>query len=158
MPIRLNELDFLEAIFTWVDDDGSNTHIASSRLRKWVLENHDKVELCQVPVDHEIVKDYIANNAIIEGRVHALTVEELSEPIIFCKRHSWTDESQDVYLVDGHHRYVRHAWEGIPLINAWLLTVEQWEPFRVVDSVEITQDQLKRSGRMLFLGGVRGSK
>jgi hypothetical protein len=151
MVIRLDDMGHFEPLFTWVDDDGSNTQIASSRLRAWVLSHMEGLEVVEVPVEQEIANQYLNDNTVSRGRVLALTSEELAEPIIFCKRHTWSDESQDVYLVDGHHRYVRHAIDGIPFIAGWLLPVEQWEPFRVVASVNLTQDQLKRTGRFVIV-------
>jgi hypothetical protein len=140
--IHVSELDRKEPIYVWVADDGTNVRIASVRLRNWVLLNQHLFEIFLVPVDPDMAKDWIRNKQCDPKRVMNLTYKERREPIIYCKRPTFTNGRPDVFLVDGHHRYVRAAVDGDPFIECWLIEIPQWEPFKVIGAIDISQQQL----------------
>ena len=157
MTIDIRELVRGEPLFTWVADDGTNIKIASTRLRNWVLLNQHTLEIFAVHVDIEMGTSWLSTGQCDPARVRGLNRRERREPIIFCKRPTFTDGKPDVFLVDGHHRYARAALDGDPLIECWLIEEKDWRPFQVVGGINITQEQLK-SAPLRNYGSIRDEK
>jgi len=143
MPIYAKDLkDPLEHIFTYVDDDGTNTHIHAARLREWCLKTKG-LEIFNIPISKSLARKYLVENRVARERVQQLTAEHLKEPMIFCKDGTFDIRGYpDVFHVDGHHRYVWHAMMKNEFALAWVLDVEQWQDFKVVGMPAITAQQL----------------
>src|SRR5215831_12977463 len=140
--IDIKDLDRFEPLYTWVADDGTNVKIASTRLRNWVLLNQHELEIFLVPVDKQMGLSWLSSGQCDPTRVRSLNRRERREPIIFCKRPTFTNGRPDVFLVDGHHRYARAALDDDELIECWLIEIDQWKPFQVVGGIQVTQDEL----------------
>jgi hypothetical protein len=148
MSIHVKELAFKEAIYTHVANDGTTTIVAIDRLWKWVQANKKFLEVQLVPVDEEFAASFIKNNVVSRERLMEL-IQRVGrkryklDPIIFGKDGKFTYNRPDVFMMDGHHRYVIHAVLNIPLIKAYVLEEIDWEPFKVVGHPDITQEKLK---------------
>lgn len=147
---RADITDPFEPIYTFVDHNGVNTHIASKRLREWCLEQDKlgQLERQLIPIDQELARSFFEKNAVLPQRVQALRqtlpVDMIDwEPIIYCHDGSFgANGGPNVLLVDGHHRYAAAALEGAPFVLGWFLTVQQWEPFQIVGLKDYTEQQL----------------
>lgn len=147
MPLTRKDFpDPLEAIYTFVAHDGTNTHVAAKRLRDWCVRTQP--ERFVVPVDRALAESFIRDNAVLPARIKQLMAKNglpdnmLNwEPVIFCQD-GGAEGRPDVMLVDGHHRYVVAAAIKSPNILAWCLTEEQWRPFEIVGLHEYTAQEL----------------
>jgi hypothetical protein len=131
----------LEPIFTFVSHDGTNVNIHPGRLREEVLRK--KPEVIMTTVDKDIAYSYVENNCVSLYRVRELATRRTSrEPIIYCED-GFTDGIPDVMLVDGHHRYVLAATQGLTVIRSVLLLKEFWKPFQIIGTDKISAAFLK---------------
>jgi hypothetical protein len=146
MLTRDDFCDPFEPIYSFVASDGTNTHIASARLRVWCLEQ-TTLERVYVPVEQQLAAQFISENIVSGTRVGQLVrtlpsrVEDW-EPLIFAKDGQTTRGRPDVMLVDGHHRYVLAALASVAPL-AWVLEPEQWRPFQIADYITLTQEELR---------------
>lgn len=139
--MHVTELNIMEQIYTFVDDNGTNVHIASGKLLQWCLANNP--EVFNTPVEDGIAAGFIRDNSVDLARALALTRKQLETPITYCKSGTFTNGGPDVMLADGHHRYLRAALDGKKEIAAWVLEKEQWEPFKIDGLFDLTQEQLR---------------
>lgn len=138
--LKARDLDPKEPIYTFVDNDGSNVHIASERLRKWTLTQ--KLETFLVPMNFKLAQRFLLDNVADPMRVIQLLAKKQLDPVIFCKTGTTTNGFPDVMLVDGHHRYVL-AWKlQMHYIPAYTLEQHQWRPFEIEGCLDLTQEQL----------------
>lgn len=131
-----------DQVYTWVADDGTNWHIHAERLRLWCKAKPSlKVHLA--PVDHQLARSFISDNIASMERVVELALrDDKLDPIIFCKRGTFTNGRPDVMLVDGHHRYVLASVMRSAVIPCYMIGTKQWEPFRIVNIPDYTRDEL----------------
>jgi hypothetical protein len=134
-------------IYTFVDDQGVNTHIDSQALRKWCLEQAiiNKLEVFMCPIDYEVAKRFLIDNIIDPKRVAHLMIRRNLDPIIYCKDGTFSPKNggPNVMLVDGHHRYYLQYKCGATHIPGFCLEVEQWKPFQLYGLPTVTAEQLK---------------
>lgn len=133
-----------EPVYTFVANDGTNTHIHAGRLRAYLQsQNH---EIILAPVRKALAQRFLAENAISMERVAELTARQLAlapdappDPIILCH----TPGGQNEYmLVDGHHRYFIAAFANRAWIHSWLVEPDIWEAFQVINLRDLTQAEL----------------
>ena len=133
-------LDKTEPIYTYTEDDLC-IHIASAKLRRVCLLV--RPEIFYTPVSIDLANKFLEQNTVNMDRVFGLRPQDLLEPILYCKDGTFTDGRPDVFLVDGHHRFVRAALEGREMIEAWVLEEAQWRPFQISGLPDITSEQLR---------------
>lgn len=138
--IDARTLSITDPIYTYSDEEIC-VHVASARLRRVCLAIMPEVFLTPVSID--LANKFLSENTISMDRVFALTPGDRHEPILYCRDGKFTDGRPDVFLVDGHHRFVRAALEGQSMIEAWVLSEAQWRPFQIFGLPEITGEQLK---------------
>lgn len=143
--LKQSEMSLTEGIYTFIDPDtGKNTHIASTRLIRWV-ETHKSLDkdAFNVPIDRKMAAQFINNNVVSRQKCITLLTQLALKmikdlpPIIFVARADGMH-----LLVDGHHRYVCAAAVEAPLIPAYILHPKEWEPFQV-ETFDLTEDELK---------------
>jgi hypothetical protein len=132
-----------EPVYTYVADDGTNTVIHAERLRQYLKRHPQEVFL--TPVDREMAKGFLEHNVVSLSRVYQLMTKKRLDPIILCKRPTYTDGRPDVYLVDGHHRYVLTALAKSKFIPAVLVEIRVWRKFQVINLPLVTQTILTRT-------------
>jgi hypothetical protein len=134
-----------DPIYTFVDDDGTNVHIASEQLRIWCIARDAAGELERfwTPTDLKLANKMLKDNTVLMNRVLALTPRHLETPIIYAKTNTHTKGRPDVLLVDGHHRFVRACVEGRPFILAWVVERASWEEFQIDGLPSISQNLLR---------------
>lgn len=130
-----------ENVFTHVLPDGSNVCIWAERLRQHCLKV--KPEVFWTPVTQVQAVKLIADNTVDKARVMDIAKRSHWDPIIYCKDGTFTNSLPDVFLVDGHHRYVAAAACKVGMIEAWVLEVEFWAPFKATGLSVITAERLK---------------
>lgn len=141
MPIDARTMPTGEPLYTFVDPaTGENTNIAVARLRKFLMTV--RPEVFDVPLDPALAESFINDNLASLDRAVSLTPAERREPIIFVMDGTYTDGRPDVLLVDGRHRYLRAVLEDDKMIPAYVLTYEQWQPWRVVNYRQVTAQDL----------------
>lgn len=116
-----------EKVFTWQNPDTKEElTFASERMTNWCRSSG--VEIVWTPVDIIWAKAFVDFRGIEPHRLGRLDAAELLrwEPIIYCHMPDNTH-----LLVDGHHRYVVAAMEGLTEIKARILEPNEWEPFLV---------------------------
>lgn len=121
-------LSLFDPVYTFVADDGTNTHIAVRPLREFCFTSG--LEVFQAPVEAKIANMLLRENSVSPARLRELVGREL-DPIIYAKDGTSTDGAPDVMLVDGHHRYVLAAAAKMPYILAYFLEESQWRPFEI---------------------------
>lgn len=129
--LQYTDLPLMCGIYSFVDDNGHNTHIYVDGIRKWVKDN--KPIVVGGPVDDEIAKDMFKNNVVSEERLKQLLKhpELAAEPLIYGIRDYNKDNHPNVMLIDGHHRYVLAAMAKIPIYPSILLLKSVWEQFQI---------------------------
>jgi hypothetical protein len=135
-----------DPVYTFVAEDGTNTHIDSARLRIWCEAGalSGMLKPCWVPVEPWIAKKFFADNTVSMTRVLELARGRTRlTPIIYAKDGGVTNGRPDVMLVDGHHRYCLWAMLGAPACQAYVLAQAQWEPFKIAGLPSITADDLR---------------
>lgn len=132
-----------DPIYTFVADDGTNTHIDSKLLREWCLSNKSSLEVFATPVDPKLALRFQDENIISPVRVFELWHRRDLDPVIYCKSGTFTDGRPDVMLVDGHHRYTLAAAKAWPVIPAYILELNQWKPFQIDGLPDLTVDFLR---------------
>lgn len=132
-----------EGIYTFVDNSGVNINIASQRLHDWCAAAGLEPQLA--PVDRDLSKTFIRDNAVSRDRVKELMKRKDLAPIILCKDGTFSTKNggPNVYLVDGHHRYVLYSALKLPYIPAYCLEVEQWKPFEIEGLSDISREALR---------------
>lgn len=153
MPLtRADFTDPWETIYSFVDHQGVNTHIASARLRAWCLEQ--KPETFWVPLEPKLALQFVRENSISQTRCMQLNrtlplARAAWEPLIFVHDGELISDklavlmADSALLVDGHHRYAVAVARGHERILGWCLTKAQWKPFEIVDdSMNLTQEEL----------------
>jgi hypothetical protein len=146
MTIEALNLPLTDVIFTHVHTDGTNVHIASTRLHHWCLENSNNLEIASVPVEPKHARHFVDDNIVTLDRVQELVnrgFNSLVIPVILCAE-DYSDRP-DVLFVDGHHRYVAHYMLHVPQILAFLLRPCEWHPFRVDGLPSVTHKELLAS-------------
>lgn len=112
-----------EAVFTHIDDmSGAQTTYAVTRL----TEACAVLDPVCVPISREFAGWCVEHRGIEWARVERLTRAQLALPLLFATQNDGTH-----LLVDGHHRYVRLAFEGGSTTLAWVLEPCEWAPFVV---------------------------
>lgn len=149
MPIQFKDLPNGERLYSYVDPDGTNIHIASAKIYDWCIKNEKTLEIQLVPVDPLMAKLYINQNTINRERLRELAMrhsmrEDLKPCIFGIDKPNKVNGRPDVFHIDGHHRYVLAAALAQPFIPAWILTRAQWEPYQVMGVPDITQEELNR--------------
>jgi len=121
--------------YTFVADDGTNYHIASSLLRKHCLEKLGQTDIFLLALRPKLAASFITKNVVHPLRVASLRPQDLFEPVIFCSFDKITHPNghPDAMLVDGHHRYCRLALEGEKYIRAYILAEKIWKDFQIED-------------------------
>lgn len=132
-----------DAIYHHVDDKGRNTFIHSERLREWVLKT--KPEIVLSPVDPNLMIRFLEDKSYSEERVRELANREKLDPIIYCATGTYTDGRPDVFLADGHHRYVLACVRGLMHIQSHLIAKRDWRQFRIYNLPKLTQEALASS-------------
>jgi hypothetical protein len=137
-----------EPIYTFVDRvTGENVVIAARRLEQWCVARRAEgaLEIVRVPVTRAQATKIIAAGSVSRAWCEEMIVQPLYAllalpPIIFALAE---DGSDDVMLVDGHHRYVVFAALGIAEIKAHILSPAQWSAFRIIGLDTITAEELR---------------
>lgn len=147
--IPASALPFKASIYTFVTHSGENIHIFAGGLRLHCLESKT-LEIFIVPVNFEMGQRLLRDNIISPVRAQELytrfqSSKEGIEPVIFCKDGtlSETNGQPNVMLVDGHHRYFLAASLKVPLIAAYVLEPEDWQPFQISGLPDTTQAALQ---------------
>lgn len=143
--LKQSEMSLTEGIYTFIEPStGKNTHIASTRLIRWVEANKSPdTDAFAVPIDKSMAAKFIKNNVVSEEKcIRMLTQVALGmvknvPPIIFAKCPDNTH-----LLVDGHHRYTCAAAAHASHIAAFILEPKEWEPFQV-ETPDLTEDELR---------------
>lgn len=130
-------------IYSFVCNDGTNIHIATQPLRDWILKT--KPQEVRVPIELRIAKKFLTENVVSLPRVTELIKRRAVDPIYFCRFQKLETGDLDVMLVDGHHRYTAAALSGAPFFPAHIIEFPDWQPFRVVNWIEFTQDELRNT-------------
>lgn len=145
MTLHIRDYKPGDAIYTFIDEHGVNTHIDSEKLREWCAQYKDCLDVVDVPIDPKMAKSFLDENAITEA--HLMEVAQLSkwDPLIICKFGTYTNGAPDVMLVDGHHRYYLVAAIGGKSAPAYILEPVQWKPFQIEGRVPMTLEELKRT-------------
>lgn len=142
-------LPLFEPIYTFVAKDGTNTNVASNRLRLWCAAHKHDLEVVGTPVNLEQAKNYIRIHSASPKRVWELIDRAANgqtfDPIIYGHDGSFADDNggPNVILIDGHHRYVLYAALNIRIIPSYILTPTQWEQFIITNLPDITAEQLE---------------
>jgi hypothetical protein len=146
MPLNGKDYPIGAPIYTFVAEDGSNTHVDSEKLREWCAANRETLEWFYTPVKPEIAKSFERDNVI--DVVHAIRVASMDklDPIIYGKTGTLgANGGPDVILIDGHHRYYV-AWKlGSDMIPGYVLEPEQWREFEIIGLPSLTEEQLRRA-------------
>jgi hypothetical protein len=125
--IKLYNMDRTEAVYTFVDEDGSPPlHIASDRLRAFLEKGEFQVYKC--PWTPSMIQAMEQNTLGVEIE-HALRlpVSALSIPGIYITK----DGGQ--ILVDGAHRMWRRWKAGYDCFYAYVVEEDVWKHFVVAD-------------------------
>jgi hypothetical protein len=131
----------IDGIYTFIDNDGVNTHIDAEGLRKWCAAN--KPEVFWIPLNYEIALQMMKDNVIAAERIVELSNRKDLDPIIMCKDGTFGDNGgPNCMMVDGHHRYYLACLSKMEAIPGYFLDVEQWKPFQLHGLPNITRDQL----------------
>lgn len=138
-----NYLDFPDGtpVFTHVYDNGANIHIYAEGLRQHLMAH--PCHIVDFPIEDHRAMAWITSNIVNPVRVLMLEPHHLRHPVIICKDHTFTDGKRDVLYVDGHHRYVRAAYDHRTSIRAFMVPPRIWEPFLIEGMPDFTQEQLR---------------
>lgn len=140
--LSASDLKPFETLYTFVANDGTNTHIAAERLRQWCLAAPN-LEIFEVPVEKRIAEGFIKRNIVSYANCVRLVTHQHLNPLIYAKTGTFTEGRPDVMLVDGHHRYVYAAAAGRRTFPAFILEEAEWHPFRVAGALNLTQEELE---------------
>ena len=133
-------------VYTFIADDGTNTHIDAEGLRRWCIDN--KPEIFWLPLKYDLAMQFMKDNTVSRQRVMELLRRhnrgEDLDPIIMVKdgTYSLDNGGPNVLLVDGHHRYMLACLLAQTEITGHLLEVEQWKPFQLEGLPSLTKEQL----------------
>lgn len=133
------------SIYSFVAHDGTNTHIDCSRLREWCLANVPTLNRGLAPVDAALAQQFVQENVVDLDRVFQLQHKAHLDPIIYCEDGTFSEINggPNVMLVDGHHRYALAALMRRTHIPAFLITLEQWTPFQIINHPDLTEEYLR---------------
>jgi len=138
-----------ENVFTHVDREGGNIHIAVDRVIKWA-ENAG-LEKVYAPIETEMAIKYIDENSVSLNWVNSMLASVLKDPesitrippIIYAQHgNDGPNGEPSHFLLDGHHRYVMFAKVHLHCIGAYLLSQEQWRPFEISGMDDISRSDL----------------
>lgn len=131
------------AVYSFVDKDGTNTHIDSEKLRVWCREHRRELEIHLTPVEAHIASSFLTENVIDLPHVFEVAQMPKLDPLIYGHDGTYhTNGGPNVYLIDGHHRYFLAWTMKIPFIPAYLLKPGQWQQFQIIGLPDQTREQL----------------
>jgi hypothetical protein len=135
--IPLTDLRPREEVFTHVNDASPHTQLTFAVERIYAKCIADGLQQYLVPVERSNVEYMVRYRGIETHRLLRLTLDDLVKPVLFVRyEHGTGTESGSYLLIDGCHRYVKHALEGRSHIHAYVIEDREfWEPF-LVDGVE----------------------
>lgn len=135
--ISFFDIDKREVIFSHIDDkSGEQTTFAVDRIIKYCLDN--KVGAVMVPIEKQFVDHCINKGGFEADRLHKLYGKRLMFPMILIDT-----EDGDHLLIDGTHRYVKHAFMNHKIARAWVLSPAIWRQFVVTGEPKLTRGQLQ---------------
>jgi|HubBroStandDraft_4_1064222.scaffolds.fasta_scaffold56276_6 hypothetical protein len=133
----------MNAVYTFVDNNGTNIHINSEGLRLWCIAN--KPEIFWLPMNEKVAQDFVRDNVISLDRVKELSTRKNLDPIIMVKDGTFGSNGHpNAMLVDGHHRYFLTFLRKQPFIEGYFLEESQWRPFQIHWLRDISAEELKR--------------
>jgi hypothetical protein len=108
------------------DDNGVIRYFNATRMFKWSVENPDKVEHFEVEIDRDFINYVITCRGVEPWKIERLCEPYLSLPVI-----GVVMEDGSTLTVDGHHRLVRHFYDGRTIYNMVRFPLGVWEAFLV---------------------------
>lgn len=96
-------------------------------MEEWIDNNKDSVELRDFEVTSDYVK-YIESGFIRTNPEHIPNVN-VNKPLIVVQTDISFNGRFSEMLIDGHHRLLKAAQEGITHLKSYILTIEQHIPF-----------------------------
>lgn len=132
------------AIYSFVAEDGTNTHVDSELLRQWCAANKDKLEIMLTPVGGKIAQSFLTDGVIDIKHVERVLQMPHLDPIIYGKTGTFTEAgAPDVLLIDGHHRFFAAWLSRCELLPSYILEPAQWQQFQIEGLPDLTEEQLR---------------
>jgi hypothetical protein len=150
MTVKFEDLNNHDPMYSFVGDDGENTHVASGLLYDWVQRNRANLEVVLTPVDPTRAVSYIRDNVVSKRRCLEMlawlnTDKNFGfQPMIYGETGTFTRSLPDLYHIDGHHRYVVYAYIGRPFAESYILEQSQWRQYQITGVPDLTKDTLKQ--------------
>lgn len=132
-------------IYSYVagDDEHTNVHIDSEKLRVWCVEHKAELEWVWIPVEVKQAREWIRDNVVDVSHVMRVMEMKSLDPVILCRIDPPRPKWPQALYVDGHHRYVAAAVLKVKMIPAFILKPEQWQQFQIAGLPDMTQELLR---------------
>lgn len=133
------------AVYTFVDNEGVNTHVDSELLRQWCAAHTSELEVRLTPVASDIARSFLTDNVVDIDHLKRVMRMKTLDPLIYGHTGDFTNGNPDVLLIDGHHRYFCAWLCKVAWMPAYILSPEQWHPFQIEGLPSQTHEQLRRA-------------
>lgn len=132
-----------DPIYTFVAKDGTNVHVDAEKLRVWCAEHRAELQVLSTPVESEHALKFLSDNALNIDNLMKVSKMASFDPLIYGHDGTYNEGAPNVLLIDGHHRYFVAFARGWKWIDAYVLSPEQWHPFRIAGLDDFTEELLR---------------
>lgn len=127
MSVSVDDLPLVEAVYTFVDNAGQATHIASSSLRRALEGASWPVSVCEIGGTLVTALEN-GDLGVEEDHAKGLPDAALETPLIVC---AWGEA--DHVIADGAHRLWRRWKRGDDDFTAYMVPEAVWRQFTIHD-------------------------